>query len=73
MDGLKEELKYRGGQALDQVGQRGGLVEFHKWALLRNVPKGRSWLHTLGFCLLIFFVNQEVTGAVLALYFYPGA
>jgi quinol-cytochrome oxidoreductase complex cytochrome b subunit len=73
MDGLKEELKYRGAQALDQVDQRGGLIEFHKWFLFRNVPKGLSWLHTLGFCLLIVFVSQAVTGAILAMYYQPGA
>ncbi|MCB0880473.1 MAG: cytochrome b N-terminal domain-containing protein [Thermoleophilia bacterium] len=71
--GLKEELKYRGEQALDQVDQRGGLVEFHKWFLFRRVPKGLSWLHTLGFCLLIVFVNQAVTGSILAMYYQPGA
>ena len=69
--GLKEELKYRGEQALDQVDQRGGLIEFHKWFLFRNVPKGLSWLHTLGFCLLIVFVNQAVTGSILAMYYKP--
>jgi len=73
MDGLKEELKYRGAQALDQADQRGGLVEFHRWFLLRSVPKGLSWLHTLGFCLLIVFVNQAVTGSILAMYYQPGA
>jgi quinol-cytochrome oxidoreductase complex cytochrome b subunit len=73
MDGLKDELKYRGEQALDQVDQRGGLVEFHKWFLFRNVPRGLSWLHTLGFCLLIVFVNQAITGSILAMYYQPGA
>ena len=70
--GLKEELKYQGTRALDQVDQRGGLVEFHKWFLLRNVPRGLSWLHTLG-CLLIVFVNQAITGSILAMYYQPGA
>lgn len=69
--GLKEELKYQGERALDEVDQRGGLVEFHKWFLFRNVPKGLSWLHTLGFCLLIVFVNQAVTGSILAMYYQP--
>ena len=55
---LKEELKYQGAQALDELDQRGGLVEFHKWFLFRNVPRGLSWLHTLGFCLLIVFHYQ---------------
>jgi menaquinol-cytochrome c reductase cytochrome b subunit len=71
--GLKEELKYQGTRALDEVDQRGGLVEFHKWFLLRNVPRGLSWLHTLGFCLLIVFVNQAITGSILAMYYQPGA
>src|SRR6476661_1048769 len=70
---LKEELKFQGTRALDQVDQRGGLVEFHKWFLFRNVPKGLSWLHTLGFCLLIVFVNQAITGSILAMHYQPGA
>ena len=72
-DDIQDELKFRGEQALDQLDQRGGLVEFHKWFLLRNVPKGLSWLHTLGFCLLIVFVNQAVTGSILAMHYQPGA
>jgi quinol-cytochrome oxidoreductase complex cytochrome b subunit len=70
---LKEELKYQGAQALDELDQRGGLVEFHKWFLFRNVPKGLSWLHTLGFCLLIVFVSQAITGSILAMHYQPGA
>jgi menaquinol-cytochrome c reductase cytochrome b subunit len=70
---IQDELKFRGEQALDQLDQRGGLVSFHKWFLFRNVPKGLSWLHTLGFCLLIVFVNQAVTGSILAMHYQPGA
>ena len=70
--GVKEELKYQGEQALGELDQRGGLVEFHKWFLFRNVPKGLSWLHTLGFCLLIVFVNQAITGSILAMHYQPG-
>jgi quinol-cytochrome oxidoreductase complex cytochrome b subunit len=70
---LKEEVAYRGGQLLDEVDQRGQLVDFHKWFLLRNVPKGLSWLHTLGFCLLIVFVSQAVTGMFLAMHYEPTA
>lgn len=71
MNAIKEELAYRGAQALDEVDQRGGLVEFHKWFLFRKVPSGLSWLHTLGFCLLIVFVMQAVTGTILAMYYQP--
>lgn len=47
--------------------------EFRKWFLFRNVPKGLSWLHTLGFCLLIVFVNRAITGSILAMHYEPGA
>jgi quinol-cytochrome oxidoreductase complex cytochrome b subunit len=70
---LKTEVKYRTEQALDQLDQRGGLVSFHKWFLFRNVPRGLSWLHTLGFCLLVVFISQAVTGVVLAMYYKPTA
>lgn len=70
---LKDTIRDGGVRAIDEIDQRGGLVEFHKWFLLRNVPRGLSWLHTLGFCLLIVFVNQAVTGAILAMYYQPGA
>ena len=72
-EAIKDEVKFRGEQALDQLDQRGGLVEFHKWFLFRNVPKGLSWLHTLGFCLLIVFLNQAITGSILAMHYQPGA
>lgn len=67
------EIKYRAEQALDQLDQRGGLVSFHKWFLFRNVPRGLSWLHTLGFCLLVVFLSQVITGVVLAMYYKPDA
>ncbi len=56
---------------LDEVDERGGLVDFHKWFLFRNVPRGLSWLHTLGFCLLVLFIMQAVTGVILAMYYTP--
>lgn len=69
----KKELKYQTDQVLDAIDQRGGLVDFHKWFLFRNVPRGLSWMHTFGFCLLIVFVNQALTGAILAMHYQPGA
>src|SRR5687767_5379209 len=72
-DSLKSEATYRTTQALDELDARGGLVEFHKWFLFRNVPKGLSWMHTLGFCLLIVFVLQGITGTILAMHYQPGA
>lgn len=69
----KEELRYRALQPLDALDERTGLVEFHKWFLFRNVPKGLSWLHTLGFCLLIVFVLQVITGVILAMVYEPSA
>ena len=70
---LKEELAYRAKQPVDAIEDRTGLVGYHKWFLFRNVPKGLSWLHTLGFCLLIVFVSQAVTGAILAMHYEPSA
>ncbi len=70
---VKEEVNYRANQALDFVDDRTELVEFHRWFLFRNVPRGLSWLHTLGFTLLIVFVVQAVTGVFLAMYYEPSA
>lgn len=58
---------------LEWVEERTGLVGYHKWFLLRNVPKGISWLHTLGFCLLVVFISQVATGVILAMYYQPSA
>lgn len=70
---VEEELKYRAAQLEREMDDRTGLVEFHRWFLFRNVPKGLSWLHTLGFCLLIVFALQAVTGVVLAMSYEPTA
>lgn len=70
---VKDVVELRGTQLLDEVDDRTDLVSFHKWFLFRNVPKGLSWMHTLGFCLLIVFVSQAVTGVILAMYYQPSA
>jgi menaquinol-cytochrome c reductase cytochrome b subunit len=70
---IKEELGYRARQLETEIDDRTGLIDFHKWFLFRNVPRGLSWLHTLGFCLLIVFVAQAVTGVILAMSYEPSA
>jgi quinol-cytochrome oxidoreductase complex cytochrome b subunit len=70
---VKDAALQHGEALLDEVDDRTDLVSFHKWFLFRNVPKGLSWLHTLGFCLLIVFVSQAVTGVILAMYYQPSA
>ena len=71
---VKEEIKYRAlEQPLEALEVRTGLVGYHKWFLFRNVPKGLSWLHTLGFCLLVVFALQAITGTILAMHYEPSA
>jgi quinol-cytochrome oxidoreductase complex cytochrome b subunit len=70
---LKEELVYRAKQPVDAIEDRTGLIGYHGWFLFRNVPKGLSWLHTLGFCLLIVFTLQAITGVILAMHYEPSA
>jgi quinol-cytochrome oxidoreductase complex cytochrome b subunit len=71
---MKNELKRVAMDApLNAIEERTGLVGYHNWFLFRNVPKGISWLHTLGFCLLVVFVSQTITGVILAMYYQPSA
>jgi quinol-cytochrome oxidoreductase complex cytochrome b subunit len=70
---LKDELKYRAQQPVDALEERTGLIGYHKWFLFRNVPRGLSWLHTLGFCLLVVFALQAITGVILAMHYEPSA
>lgn len=69
----KDELRYRAMQPVDALEDRTGLVGYHAWFLRRNVPRGLSWLHTLGFCLLVVFMLQVITGIILAMYYEPGS
>lgn len=70
---VQDEVKYRVTQLGDEVEDRTGLISAHQWFLFRKVPAGLSWLHTLGFCLLVVFMEQVISGVVLAMYYQPSA
>jgi menaquinol-cytochrome c reductase cytochrome b subunit len=58
---------------LDWVDERSALVRGTTWFFVRKVPRDVSWSQTLGFATLIAFVNQALTGAILAMYYKPSS
>src|SRR3954470_17092923 len=56
---------------LEWVEERSGFVGLVEAFLFRNVPKDTSWLQTLGSSLLIVFMVQATTGAILAMAYHP--
>src|SRR3954468_6120065 len=56
---------------LEWVEERSGFVGLVEAFLFRNVPKDTSWLQTLGSSLLIVFMVQATTGAILGMASHP--
>jgi quinol-cytochrome oxidoreductase complex cytochrome b subunit len=44
-----------------------------RWMLFRKVPQGTDWFYTLGSATMVAFLNQAITGVVLAMYYRPSA
>jgi menaquinol-cytochrome c reductase cytochrome b subunit len=72
---LKDKLIHDGTEAgttvVDWVDERTSLSGATRWALFRKVPKGTNWFYTLGSATLFAFLNQAVTGVILAMYYDP--
>src|SRR5215218_984314 len=63
--------KEAGTTVIDWVDERTSLSGATRWALFRKVPKGTNWFYTLGSATLFAFLNQAVTGVILAMYYDP--
>ncbi|HEX2105014.1 MAG TPA: cytochrome b N-terminal domain-containing protein [Solirubrobacteraceae bacterium] len=63
--------KEAGITVVDSVDERTSLSGGVRWMLFRTVPKGINWFCTLGSATLFAFLNQAVTGVVLAMYSDP--
>jgi quinol---cytochrome c reductase cytochrome b subunit, bacillus type len=59
--------------AVDWIDERTSLSPGLRWILFRKVPRGTNWAYTLGSATLFAFLNQAVTGVVLAMYYRPDA
>jgi quinol-cytochrome oxidoreductase complex cytochrome b subunit len=57
----------------DWIDERTSLSGGARWMLFRKVPKGTNWFYTLGSATMIAFLNQAITGVVLAMYYRPSA
>ena len=57
---------------LEWIEERSGFVGLVEAFLFRKVPRDTSWLQTLGSSLLIVFLLQATTGAILAMSYRPG-
>ncbi len=62
-----------GKSAVDWIDERTSLSPALRWILFRKVPRGTNWAYTLGSATLFAFLNQAVTGVVLAMYYRPDA
>ena len=56
---------------LDWLEERSGLVGAVKYFLFRKVPGDTNWFQTLGSATLTAFLDQTVTGVILAMYYKP--
>jgi menaquinol-cytochrome c reductase cytochrome b subunit len=74
-DGRQVSLKEQGAEAsaavVGWVDERTSTSGFLRGFLFRKVPKGTNWFYTLGSATLFAFLNQAVTGVVLAMYYDP--
>ena len=57
--------------AVDWVDERTSLSGAARWLMFRKVPKGTNWFYTLGTATMFAFLNQAVTGVILAMYYDP--
>lgn len=57
--------------AADWVDERTSLSGTARWVMFRPIPKGTNWFYTLGTATMVAFINQVVTGMVLAMYYDP--
>src|SRR5947209_20635731 len=75
-EGLKpspvEAVVDGGIHAVDWIDERTSLAGGVRWRLFRKVPKGMNWVYTLGSATMCAFLNQAVTGLVLALCYRAG-
>ncbi|MGN6169889.1 MAG: cytochrome b [Solirubrobacteraceae bacterium] len=73
--GLRDALDpvEAGVTAVDWIDERTSLSPVLRWTLFRKVPKGTNWYYTLGTATLFAFLNQAVTGVILAMYYQPNA
>lgn len=53
------------------VDERTSLSGTMRWAMFRPIPKGTNWFYTLGTATMVAFMNQVITGMVLAMYYDP--
>jgi ubiquinol-cytochrome c reductase cytochrome b subunit/menaquinol-cytochrome c reductase cytochrome b subunit len=58
---------------VDWIDERMTVSPGLRWVLFRKVPRGTNWAYTLGSATLFAFLNQAVTGVVLAMYYRPDA
>jgi quinol---cytochrome c reductase cytochrome b subunit, bacillus type len=58
---------------VDWVDERTSLSGGLRWLMFRKVPRGTNWWYTLGSATMFAFLNQAVTGVVLAMYYRPDA
>ncbi len=56
---------------LGWLDERTGSTPFLRAFLFRKTPQGTNWYYTLGSATMFAFVNQAVTGVVLAMYYNP--
>jgi len=63
--------KEAGTTIIGWVDERTSLTGPARWMMFRKVPKGTNWFYTLGSATMFAFLNQAVTGVVLAMYYDP--
>jgi quinol-cytochrome oxidoreductase complex cytochrome b subunit len=68
---VREQAKEAGIGVVAWLDERTGASPFLRGMLYRKVPKGTNWFYTLGSATLFAFVNQAVTGVILAMYYDP--
>ena len=66
-----DAAKEAGTTMLDWLDERTSLTGPARWMMFRKVPKGTNWFYTLGSATMFAFLNQAVTGVVLAMYYDP--
>jgi menaquinol-cytochrome c reductase cytochrome b subunit len=70
-EGMKQQALEVPIAMLGWLDERTGSTPFLRAFLFRKTPQGTNWYYTLGSATMFAFVNQAVTGVVLAMYYNP--
>src|SRR3990170_2129657 len=68
-----ENAQEAGVTVVDWLDERTSLSGGARWMMFRKIPKGTNWFYTLGSATMFAFLNQAVTGVILAMYYDPSA